>query len=82
VRLPGGVNLIAVKADGVREIFLGLESGDGSVFFKHVAEDVDWIVMGTLPLAGHNSVRRRSSTEHSRSWPKYFRAARNSIRSI
>ncbi len=44
---------MAITADRVREIFKGLESGDGSIFFKHVAEDVDWFVMGTHPLAGH-----------------------------
>jgi hypothetical protein len=44
---------MAITADRVREIFKGLESGDGSTFFKHVAEDVDWSVMGTHPLAGH-----------------------------
>jgi uncharacterized protein len=37
----------------VRQIFLNLESGDGKGFFDHVAEDVDWIVEGTHPLAGH-----------------------------
>lgn len=44
---------MAITADRVREMFKGLESGDGSIFFKHVAEDVDWFVMGTHPLAGH-----------------------------
>jgi ketosteroid isomerase-like protein len=39
--------------DRVREIFKGLESGDGAGFFEHVADDVDWTVMGTHPLAGH-----------------------------
>jgi len=37
----------------VREIFKNLESGDGQGFFDHVADDVDWIVEGTHPLAGH-----------------------------
>ena len=26
---------------------------DGGAFFRHVSDDVDWIVMGTHPLAGH-----------------------------
>jgi len=26
-------------------------NGDGAAFFEHVADDVDWIVMGTQPLA-------------------------------
>ena len=42
-----------VTADRVSKIFKGLEQGDGSSFFEHVADDVDWIVMGTHPLAGH-----------------------------
>jgi ketosteroid isomerase-like protein len=44
---------MAVHADLVRKIFSGLEHGDGAAFFEHVADDVDWIVMGTHPLAGH-----------------------------
>ena len=43
----------AITADRVRDIFKGLENGDGGAFFTHVADDVDWIVMGTHPLAGH-----------------------------
>ena len=37
----------------VHEIFRNLESGDGKGFFDHVTDDVDWIVEGTHPLAGH-----------------------------
>jgi uncharacterized protein len=37
----------------VRDIFKNLETGDGSGFFTHVSDDVDWIVEGTHPLAGH-----------------------------
>lgn len=37
----------------IGQIFRNLESGDGKGFFEHVAEDVDWIVEGTHPLAGH-----------------------------
>ena len=40
-------------SDSVREIFKGLENGDGAAFFEHVADNVDWIVEGTHPLAGH-----------------------------
>ena len=39
----------------VRSIFVGLEQGDGDAFFEHVADNVDWTVMGTHPLAGHYS---------------------------
>ncbi len=43
----------AVTAEYVRKVFSGLETGDGAAFFEHVADDVDWTVMGTHPLAGH-----------------------------
>jgi ketosteroid isomerase-like protein len=39
--------------DHVRKIFAGLETGAGAAFFAHVADDVDWTVMGTHPLASH-----------------------------
>jgi uncharacterized protein len=42
-----------ITADGVREIFKGLENGDGAAFFEHVDHNVDRIVEGTHPLAGH-----------------------------
>jgi hypothetical protein len=42
-----------ITEDQVRNIFKGLEAGDGAAFFKHVADNVDWIVEGTHPLAGH-----------------------------
>ena len=45
--------IMAITADYVRQVFKGLESGDGAEFFAHVADDVDWIVEGTHPLAGH-----------------------------
>jgi uncharacterized protein len=44
---------VAISRDHVREIFKGLEAGDGAAFFAHVSDDVDWTVMGTHPLAGH-----------------------------
>ena len=44
---------MAITTDSVRGIFKGLENGDGAVFFERVADDVDWTVMGTHPLAGH-----------------------------
>jgi ketosteroid isomerase-like protein len=44
---------MTIAPDRVREIFQGLEHGDGDGFFAHVADDVDWTVMGTHPLAGH-----------------------------
>jgi ketosteroid isomerase-like protein len=44
---------MAITLDRVRAIFKGLEEGDGAAFFEHVADDVDWTVEGTHPLAGH-----------------------------
>ena len=44
---------MAITLDRVRNIFKGLENGDGAAFFEHVADNVDWIVEGTHPLAGH-----------------------------
>ncbi len=42
-----------ITPERVREIFKGLEKGDGAAFFENVAEDMDWTVMGSHPLAGH-----------------------------
>ena len=36
----------------VAALFAHLEQGDGVGFFEHVADDVDWTVEGTHPLAG------------------------------
>jgi ketosteroid isomerase-like protein len=44
---------MGIAPNQVRGIFKGLEKGDGAAFFEHVADDVDWTVMGTHPLAGH-----------------------------
>src|SRR5476649_2588438 len=44
---------MAITLARVRELFKGLEDGDGAAFFEHVAENVDWTVEGTHPLAGH-----------------------------
>jgi 2-methylcitrate dehydratase len=48
-----GENEMAMTSENVREIFKGLETGDGAGFFEYVADNVDWIVEGTHPLAGH-----------------------------
>jgi len=42
-----------VTEDYVQTIFKSLEQGDGAGFFEHVDDNVDWIVEGTHPLAGH-----------------------------
>ena len=43
---------MTIQADYVRTLFANLESGRTDAFFDHVAEDVNWTVMGTHPLAG------------------------------
>ncbi len=44
---------MALSNERILEIFKGLENGDGVAFFERVADDVDWTVRGTHPLAGH-----------------------------
>ncbi len=44
---------MAISETKLRDIFRHLERGDGAGFFAHVADDVDWTVMGSHPLAGH-----------------------------
>jgi len=41
-----------VNEKDVRALFASLESGDSDRFFSHVADNVNWTVMGTHPLAG------------------------------
>lgn len=41
-----------ITKEQVRALFAHLESGNADAFFRHVADDVDWTVMGTHPLAG------------------------------
>ncbi|MDQ5826804.1 MAG: nuclear transport factor 2 family protein [Chloroflexota bacterium] len=43
---------MTVQPSYVRSLFANLENGRQDAFFEHVAEDVDWTVMGTHPLAG------------------------------
>lgn len=44
---------MTITHERVREIFQGLENGDGAAFFQNVDDNVDWTVMGTHTLAGH-----------------------------
>jgi uncharacterized protein len=36
----------------VESLFANLENGKSGAFFEHVADDVNWTVMGSHPLAG------------------------------
>jgi uncharacterized protein len=49
-----GETHVSITPDLVRKIYQRLENGDGAAFFEHVGDDVDWIVKGTHPLAGHS----------------------------
>jgi ketosteroid isomerase-like protein len=44
--------MTAVTEEKVRSLFENLENGNSEDFFRHVAPDVHWTVMGTHPLAG------------------------------
>ena len=44
---------MTVQANYVKSLFANLENGKSDAFFEHVAEDVNWTVMGTHPLAGN-----------------------------
>src|SRR5215217_6594227 len=43
---------MTVQASYVESLFANLEHGNSDVFFEPVADDVNWTVMGTHPLAG------------------------------
>jgi uncharacterized protein len=43
---------MTLHASYVRSLFAKLEHGKSDAFFEHVADDVNWTVMGTHPLAG------------------------------
>jgi ketosteroid isomerase-like protein len=73
---------MAITPDSVREIFKGLESGDGAAFFKHVAEDVDWIVEGTHPLAGHYLSKKAFFDDPREEWGRQKEARGQRIRPI
>jgi ketosteroid isomerase-like protein len=51
---------MAPSTERVYAIFKRLEDGDGSAFCEHVADDVDWTVMGTHPLRRGVIVRLRA----------------------
>ena len=42
---------MTIQADYVKSLFANLENGRPEAFFDHVAQDVNWTVMGTHPLA-------------------------------
>jgi hypothetical protein len=50
---------MTVTPERIREIFKSLENSDAASFFEHVADNVDWTVMGT-----HTS-RPRTPSPHS-----------------
>ncbi|MCE5213332.1 MAG: ketosteroid isomerase [Methanobacterium sp.] len=55
---------MSISEQTVKNLFNYLEIGENERFFEHVADDVQWKVMGTHPLAGtyHNKQDFISST--------------------
>ena len=47
-----GESFMTINADKVRLMFSHLETGSDDKFFQNVADNVDWTVEGTHPLAG------------------------------
>ena len=43
---------MTLQANYVKSLFANLENGKSDAFFEHVADEVNWTVMGTHPLAG------------------------------
>ena len=43
---------MTVQPSYVKSLFANLENGKSDAFFEHVADDVNWTVMGSHPLAG------------------------------
>ena len=43
---------MTVQVNYVESLFANLENGKSGAFFEQVADDVNWTVMGTHPLAG------------------------------
>ena len=72
---------MAITADYVRQVFKGLEDGDGAEFFKYVSDDVDWTVEGTHPLAGHYRSKANFVAGTFAKLGKYFRKARSCMSS-
>jgi pyruvate dehydrogenase (quinone) len=47
---------MTISNERVTEIFRGLENGDGAAFFEHVADGVDWTVMGKVVIYDNRSL--------------------------
>lgn len=43
---------MSLKLEYVQKLFNKLQNGKSNEFFKYVAPDVDWTIMGTHPLSG------------------------------
>lgn len=48
---------MSLNSQDVKALFANLGEGRQDDFFSHVADDVDWTVMGTHPLAGRYRTR-------------------------
>lgn len=68
---------MSVEIAQVRDIFKNLETGDENRFFTFVADDVDWTVEGTHPLAGHYHTKADFLAHTFEKLAKVLRVARN-----
>ena len=73
---------MGITLDRVRGIFKGLESGNGTAFFEHVADNVDWIVEGTHPLAVRYRSKADFRTQPSKSSKRSSRRVPNFVLSM
>ena len=64
---------MAITPDYVREVFKGLETGDGAAFFKQVADGVDWTVMGLTRWPATTGPSAPSRKQRSASSARCFR---------
>jgi ketosteroid isomerase-like protein len=47
-----GAKIMSITINQVEKLFNYLKTGKSEKFFEHVADNVQWTVMGTHPLAG------------------------------
>jgi hypothetical protein len=63
---------MTVSKDEVRSIFAKLAGDDPQEFFEHVADNVQWCVLGTHPLAGRYNSKREFQEATFAKLSKFF----------
>jgi ketosteroid isomerase-like protein len=66
---------MTVQASYVKSLFANLENGRNEAFFEHVADDVNWTVMGTHPLAGTYHTKADFLAHTFARWTRFSRRA-------